>query len=114
MKKKLLLNEIRQLDKDERTEIGKLIRQLDDDNKIISMIESPLDEKNHCPHCGGEKHIKYGFAYGLQRYHCRACRKTFNTLTGTPLARLRRKDNWLEYLGTICNSQTIRSAAKQV
>ncbi len=41
MKKKLLsilLNEISQLDKDERTEIGKLIRQLDDDNKIISMI----------------------------------------------------------------------------
>ncbi len=48
MKKKLfsiLLNEISKLDKDERTEIGKLIRQLDDDNKIISMIESSLDEK---------------------------------------------------------------------
>ncbi len=30
------------------------------------------------------------------------------------MARLRRKDNWLEHLGIICNSQTIRSAAKQV
>jgi len=117
MKKQLLsvlLNEISQLNKDDRTEVGKLIHQLDDDNKVIPMIESSLDEKNHCPHCGGEKYIKHGFAHGLQRYRCRACKKTFNTLTGTPLAHLRHKDNWLEYLGTLCNSQTIRSAAQQV
>jgi hypothetical protein len=32
----------------------------------------------------------------LQRYKCRACGKTFNALSGTPLARLRHKDKWLE------------------
>ena len=110
----VLLNEISQLNKNDRTEVSKLIQHLDDDNKVISMIESSLDEKKYCPHCGEEKYTKHGIAHGLQRYHCSACKKTFNTLTGTPLARLRHKENWLEYLGTICHSQTIRAAAKQV
>src|SRR4051795_9261834 len=38
-----------------------------------------------------------GRASGLRRYRCRACRKTFNALTGTSLARLRKKACWLRY-----------------
>ena len=92
MKKKLLsilLNEVSQLNKSDRVEVSNLIQQLDDDNKVISMIESSLDEKHCCSYCGNEKHTKYGFAHGLQRYQCKSCKKTFNTLTGTPLDRLK-------------------------
>lgn len=35
-------------------------------------------------------------ADGLQRYKRRTCSKSFNALTGTPLARLRHKGKWLE------------------
>ena len=117
MKKKLLsilLNEISQLNKSDRVEVSNLIQQLDDDNKVISMIESSLDEKHCCPHCRNEKYTKHGFAHGLQRYQCKSCNKTFNTLTGTPLARLRLKKNWLNYLSAICDSKSVRKAAKQV
>jgi transposase-like protein len=31
----------------------------------------------------------------LQRYKCRGCQRSFNALTGTPLARLRQKGKWL-------------------
>jgi transposase-like protein len=42
-----------------------------------------------CPHCSGERMARNGSASGLQRYKCRDCGRTFNALTGTPLARLR-------------------------
>ncbi len=110
----LLLNEISQLNKNDRLEVSNLIQQLDDDNKVFSMIELSHDEKECCPHCGETKYTKHGFAHGLQRYQCKSCKKTFNPLTGTPLARLRMKSNWLNYLRAICDSKTIRAAAKQV
>jgi len=50
----------------------------------------------------------------LQRFRCCACGRTFNDLTGTPLARLRHKGKWLDYLETVLDSRTVRSAAKRV
>jgi transposase-like protein len=42
--------------------------------------------------------IRHGHAHGLQRYRCRTCARTFNAFSGTPLARLRHKSRWLDYL----------------
>ena len=39
-----------------------------------------------CPHCAGTALYRHGQAHGLARYRCRTCGKTFNPLTGTPLA----------------------------
>ena len=39
----------------------------------------------------------HGQASRLQRYRCRACQRTFNALTGTALARLRKKEKWLGF-----------------
>ncbi|MBR9857175.1 MAG: IS1 family transposase [Gammaproteobacteria bacterium] len=50
---------------------------------------------------------------GRQRYRCRACRKTFTSLTGTPLARLRMAERWLAYAELMMASMTLRSAAKK-
>jgi transposase-like protein len=49
-----------------------------------------------CPHCGCDQIGKWGSASGLQRYKCKeqSCRKTFNALTKTPLARLRKRHLW--------------------
>src|SRR5208282_4359327 len=41
-----------------------------------------------CPHCGGDDVRPWGKAGGKPRYRCTNCRKTFNPLTGTPLAGL--------------------------
>ena len=50
-------------------------------------------------------------ADGLQRYKCRACGKTFNALTGTPLARLRHKSKWLEQTRAMPDGLTVHRAA---
>lgn len=65
----------------------------------------------HCPHCGCceiQRWGKYGYA---QRYRCGNCLRTFNALTGTPLARLRRPELWIEYIGITIEHHSIRNAA---
>ena len=47
----------------------------------------------------------------MQRYRCKARQRTFNTLTGTPLARLRHKDKWLAYEQALITGMSIRAAA---
>ncbi len=47
-----------------------------------------------CPHCDCDQVQRYGSASGLQRYKCKVCSKTFNALTKTPLARLRKRSLW--------------------
>jgi transposase-like protein len=50
----------------------------------------------------------------LQRYRCCACGRTFNDLTGTPLARLRLKSKWLAYSHVLLDSISVRKAADRV
>jgi Ca2+-binding RTX toxin-like protein len=38
-----------------------------------------------CGHCGSKNVSKWGKATAMKRYMCRACDRTFNALTGTPL-----------------------------
>ena len=49
-----------------------------------------------CPHCGSNHIGKWGASAGLQRYRCKSedCHRTFNALTKTPLARLRKRSLW--------------------
>jgi transposase-like protein len=67
-----------------------------------------------CPHCHAMHVHRCGQASGLQRWRCLACRRSFNALTGTPLARLRKREAWLSYLQCVLESRTVRDAAKQV
>jgi hypothetical protein len=53
-------------------------------------------EQTGCPHCGSRKLQGWGHVSGLPRYRCTECRRSFNALTGTPLARLRKKELWAE------------------
>src|SRR2546422_8096837 len=47
-----------------------------------------------CPHCLSGDVTHWGAAHGFPRYRCGSCRRTFNILTKTPLARLRNKERW--------------------
>jgi transposase-like protein len=67
-----------------------------------------------CPHCHFTRVHRCGQASGLQRWRCLACRRSFNALTGTPLARLRKREAWLPYLQCVLESRTVRDAAQQV
>ncbi len=93
-----------------------LRKALDGDNdydRIVSMIENRLAARRECPHCHSGNVKKWGAANGLQRYRCYDCRKTFNSLTGTPLASLRKKDRWLKMASSLGDSLSIsRTAAR--
>lgn len=66
-----------------------------------------------CPHCQSQSIGRWGRQSGLQRYRCRSCGKCFNSLTGTPLARLRHKEVWLDYAQALIDGLTVRKAAKK-
>jgi transposase-like protein len=73
-----------------------------------SMAESrqPL-----CPHCRSDDVTHWGAAHGFPRYRCGSCRRTFNILTKTPLARLRNKERWPTFVGTMIERRSIRRSA---
>ncbi|MDY0965479.1 IS1595 family transposase, partial [Massilia sp. CFBP9026] len=83
-------------------------------DRVVALIDEIRSKGRCCPDCGCEHCHRHGQANDLQRYRCCACGRTFNDLTGTPLARLRHKGKWLEYLETVLDSRTVRSAAKRV
>ena len=51
----------------------------------LEAIEARLAESRECPRCGAPGAVSRGKALGLRRYKCKACSKTFNAATGTPL-----------------------------
>ena len=67
-----------------------------------------------CPHCQCPRVHRCGSASGLQRWRCLTCRRSFNALTNTPLAHLRKKAAWLPYLQCLLDSRTVRAAAELV
>ena len=79
----------------------------------IALIEQAAAGRP-CPHCGCPRKHRCGQASGLQRFRCLGCRRSHNALTGTPLARLRKKACWLSYLQCVLESHTVRDAARVV
>ena len=54
-----------------------------------------------------------GQADGLRRFRCKGCGKSFNALTGTPLARLRKKEAWLEFGQSLSEGETVAASAER-
>ncbi|MEQ1715386.1 MAG: hypothetical protein ABL907_05290 [Hyphomicrobium sp.] len=82
-------------------------------NEAIAMIETSFAAAPACSHCGSESFGTWGHASGLCRYKCRNCHRTFNALTGTPLARLHRRDAWLDYARALVDRVSLRKAAER-
>lgn len=87
------------------------IAGIHDPAECLALIEAAAAGRP-CPHCNGARIHKCGAASGLQRYRCLGCRRTYNALTGTPLARLRKRERWLPYLQCMLESRTVRDAAR--
>jgi len=81
--------------------------------ECIALIEQAARGRP-CPRCGYPRVHRCGQASGLQRFRCLGCGRSHNALTGTPLARLRKKEHWLAYLQCVLESRTVREAARVV
>lgn len=92
-----------------------LMRQLaamEGQTASVGVIEEQMG--GQCPHCGSARMVRNGRAHGLQRYKCRACKRSFNALTGTPLARLRQNGKWLAQAEAVREGLTIKQAAAKL
>ncbi|RZA31736.1 MAG: IS1 family transposase, partial [Lysobacteraceae bacterium] len=83
-------------------------------DQVIALIGQVGAVARRCPRCASARHYRHGYANNLQRYRCRDCGRTFNDLSGTPLARLRMREKWLDYLGALRESKAVRKAAIDV
>jgi transposase-like protein len=70
-------------------------------------VVDSAEEKPHCPHCESSAVIRYGRRNGLQSFKCKACRKCFNRLSGTPLSRLRHKEKWRQAVESVHEKETL-------
>jgi transposase-like protein len=78
---------------------------------VVQWLET-LPEPS-CPRCQEAHPYRWGHQAGLQRFRCRACRHTFTALSGTPLARLRYKDQWLNYSTALREGLSVRASAQR-
>lgn len=80
----------------------------------IETIEGAAGDRPACPHCASKATVKNGSADGLQRHKCRACGRTFNALTGTPLARLRMKRKWLDQTAALRDGVSLTEVCRRL
>ena len=80
---------------------------------VTAAIEASVGDERRCPHCGHEKSVGCGKAGGLRRFRCKQCGKSFNALTGTPLARLRKKECWLDFSQSLGEGDTVFTSAER-
>jgi transposase-like protein len=64
-----------------------------------------------CPHCAGREVVGWGRSHGLLRFRCKACGRTFNALTKTPMAHLRKKDRWLDHARAMIEGKSLAKTA---
>jgi transposase-like protein len=65
-----------------------------------------------CPVCQADHPYRWGYQARLQRFRCRQCKHTFTSLSGTPLSRLRYKEQWLNYSAALMQGLTVRASAQ--
>ena len=103
-----------QLSHRQRLASSELLRTSAPQAAAVVLIEQTALAQLHCPSCRSTHFHRHGQAHGLQRYRCVPCRKTFNALSGTPLAHLHHKECWLAYADCLLNSFSVRMAASKV
>lgn len=81
------------------------------EQEVRLLVESRFDGEPACPRCQCDWVVRNGSASGLQRYKCRGCRRTFNALSTTPLARLRLKQKWFAQQGVLQQGLSVNQAA---
>jgi transposase-like protein len=86
----------------------------DEGDQLARVIRQRRPAKPVCPKCSAARVVRNGQDHGLQRYKCRACSVTFNALTGTPLARLRYRERWLDQCQALLDGVSVRKAATRL
>lgn len=82
-------------------------------NEAVGLIDTRFSADPCCGHCSSKNIRGWSSQSGLKRYRCKDCHRTFNALTGTPLAQLHRRDAWFAYAQALADGVSLRKAAKR-
>lgn len=106
-----LLGQLSDLDADQRKAALRVLSGVDEGQQAIEILEAASTAGPKCPHCGHAHVQPWGQSNKLRRWRCRSCHITFNVLTGTPLARLRKRELWLEHGRGLVEGASLRTVA---
>src|SRR4051794_30952687 len=107
----VLLRLVERLGGEQRAALGRALAAASGEPEAVRLLGGAFAAAPRCPHCGATGSQRWGRASGLRRYRCAACRKTSNALTGTSLARLRKKERWLAYGEALAAGMSLTEAA---
>ena len=110
---KIFLSALGHLTDTQVRRVEKFLKGDDAVQPIIIEFEMWIVDAPECPHCHSSLINKHNKDGSMQRYRCKNCLKTFTATTHTPLARLRYKEKWNDYLQCMNSSQVLRKLAKE-
>lgn len=106
-----LLGELGKLDAGQRAAAIRVLSGVDETQQAIEILEAGRASGPACPHCGHAHVQPWGQSKQLHRWRCKGCERTFNALTGTPLAGLRKRELWLEHGRALADGVSLRKVA---
>lgn len=108
-----LLIELEHLTDKQIKDVERFLKGDDAIQRIVLELEQRMIDEPECPHCHSSLINRHGKAGKMQRYRCKNCLKTFTATTDTPLARLRHKEKWLQYMQCMISGKVLRKSAEE-
>ena len=109
-----LIGTLGKLPRDQRKMVTAELSAMESRASSIDVIENEAPARPDCPHCASRQIVKHGHCSGLQRFRCRHCTRTFNALTGTPLARLHLRGKWLGQAEALRDGLTLHQVSERL
>jgi len=109
-----LLNSLPKLTHRQHQQLAAALGLLSTGSQASEIIEASAGTHPACPHCHGTAVVKNGSANALQRFKCRQCKRSFNALTATPLARLHLRDKWMAHTAALGEGLSLNQVARRL
>jgi transposase-like protein len=107
---KVWFEQLSRLSRSQQEQVKQRLGQVVPQSPVVNWLEHFPEPM--CPICQADHPYRWGRQAGLQRFRCRQCKHTFTILSGTPLSRLRHKDQWLNYSAALIQGLTVRASAQ--
>lgn len=105
------LEKISQLNRRQKEQAKHYLSEAKPQAVVVKYLEDSFEPS--CPVCQADRPHRWGHQAGLQRFRCCLCKHTFTAISGTPLARLRHKEQWLNYSAALIEGLTVRASGRQ-
>ena len=112
---KSLVNQINDLSYAQLKKLRNSVEDRISSDSVGQVIAEKEDDTFICSHCDSVDISRWGRTrQGVQRFRCKACRKTFNALANTGMYRMRRPDKWIKYTEMMWDGISFRESAARL